>query len=164
MKTLRLIWLAVFMTTVTLVPSAAGASTRTTAAGKQYLGDMAPLKAMISKWISESSQWNRSTTSTQIQAQTAPFNAALHTFQKRLLDQLWPRRAARAIATMYNSVTFLESTVRTFETSSAQFDEVYLAEVQGQDSITASNANPVRRDLGLTPRKTLSGRKLNYLF
>jgi hypothetical protein len=151
------------MTAVMLVPLTAGASTRVTAAGKQYLKDVAPLNAEISKWNAETAGWTGSTTNAQIEAQTSPLDAALRTFQGKLRSQLWPKNVVRDVAALYSSVTFLESTVSTLETSGMPFDEAYLSEVQGQDSITASNASPVRRIFGLPLKKSV-GRKLNYQF
>jgi hypothetical protein len=165
MKTLRLIWLAALMTAVTLVPSTAGSSTRVSAAGKQYLGDVAPLNATISKWNAETTKWTKSTTNAQIKAQTTPLIAAFRTFQQKLLHQLWPtKKAARDVEALYTSVSFLESILNALDTLTMPSAGAYLLEVQGQDSITASNANPVRHDLGLAVLKTPSGRKLNYKF
>ena len=148
-----------------LVPSTAGASTNVTAGAKQYLGDVAPLNTMISKWNAETSKWTRSTTSAQIKAQTTPLIAAFRTFQKKLLGQLWPTKAVRDVVALYTSVSFLESILQSLDTLSMPSAGVYLSEAQGQDSITASNANPVRRELGLPDLKTRWGsRKLNYLF
>jgi hypothetical protein len=54
--------------------------------------------------------------------------------------------------------------VTTLEKSSAAFDRVYLSEVQGQDSITASKANPLRHDLGLSPLKKSTYQSINHQF
>jgi hypothetical protein len=165
MKTPRLISLATLVTaTLVLAPSTDNASGKPLTVDEQYLGDVAPLNVAVTKWIAETNGWTSSVTSAQVKAQDAPFIAALHAFQGRLLHQLWPTVSARKVATLYTSVTFLEGILSTLNTMSGASATSYLSEAQGQDSITASNANPVRSSLSLPALAGPNGRKLNYKY
>jgi hypothetical protein len=76
MKALRLVSLATLLAgAIVLLPTAANASTNISVGGRQYLSDVAPLNAAVSKWIKETMKWTNSTTNAQIRAQDAPLFA-----------------------------------------------------------------------------------------
>ena len=76
MKILRTLWLAPLLAgAIVFLSTAANASTNVSVGGRQYLSDVAPLNAAVSKWIKETMKLTKSTTSAQIRAQDAPLFA-----------------------------------------------------------------------------------------
>jgi hypothetical protein len=130
---------------------AAGASITKERAGKQYLADVAPVNAALTKFGIEAGKWTNLTTVSFAESQATPVIKDLRKLQNLLLSQSWPRGARADLRVLYTAISPLEAYLLELSTLSGPGSGTWSSSFIHDATTLASDVGFVRHDLGLPP-------------
>lgn len=130
--------------------TAAGASALTIRqAARQYLADVAPYNAAVTRTDRVISHWTTTTPLVRAQKDVEPLIKAGIQLQDRLLRQAWPKRARSAVRALYDALAPVNGYLSSLASFSVLNAGTFAATFSTYEMEAVSAANVLRHDLGL---------------
>ena len=148
-KHISLVLIAFLLITFGNCSSPAGATITKYAAAVQFRNDYIPVYNKIMTFTSATKKWNSHTSNSTVSKAADPLISGLLAFQKKLLNQSWPKNTQADIKTLIQTLSPMEGVLFTLSANASQLQYDWLTSFSSSFLTFASAVRTVEKDLGL---------------